>query len=126
MISPAWVSFFFSNNFELQSLGYVLVHFSTGSLPWLAVWGETNKQRYEKILEKKNSVSEEELCKGLPVEFILYLKYCKSLGFSDKPDYQYLRHLFSDLFKRLGYVDDKYDWTVLKEKGACRKDCAAI
>ena len=76
--------------------------------------------------QKKNSVSEEELCKGLPVEFILYLKYCKSLGFSDKPDYQYLRHLFSDLFKRLGYVDDKYDWTVLKEKGACRKDCAAI
>ena len=92
----------------------------------LVVRGETNKQQFEKIFEK-NTTSDEELCKGLPMEFILYLNYCKSLGFYERPDYQYLRHLFKDLFQRLRYeYDSKYDWTVLKEKGACRKDCAAI
>ena len=49
----------------------------------LVVRGETNKQQFEKILEK-NSASDEELCKGLPMEFILYLKYCKSFGFYER------------------------------------------
>uniref|UniRef100_A0A914VHV1 Uncharacterized protein n=1 Tax=Plectus sambesii TaxID=2011161 RepID=A0A914VHV1_9BILA len=33
----------------------------------------------------------EELCKGFPVEFAHYLKYCKGLGFEEKPDYSHLR-----------------------------------
>ena len=49
----------------------------------LVVRGETNKQQFEKILQK-NSTSDMELCKGLPMEFILYLKYCKSFGFYER------------------------------------------
>ena len=49
----------------------------------LVVRGETNKQQFEKILEK-NTTSDEELCKGLPMEFILYLKCCKSFGFYER------------------------------------------
>ena len=81
MTSPAKVRVFLNN--KLPTSGYILVHFSRGSLPWLVVRGETNKQQYEKILEKKNYPSDEELCKGLPMEF---MKYCKSLGFYKRPD----------------------------------------
>ena len=105
---------------------HVVLSFNRGSLPWQgrAVRAETTRQKHDKILERKTSITEEELCKGLPMEFILYLNYCKSLGFYERPDYQYLRHLFKDLFQRLRYeYDSKYDWTVLKEKGVTRKDC---
>ena len=109
---------------DMASLGYVLIYFNRGSLPWQGMKADTNKEKREAIKEKKMSISEEVLCRGLPVEFILYLNYCKSLGFYERPDYKYLRQLFKDLFERLNYsYDEKYDWTVLKEKGVTRKDC---
>lgn len=37
----------------------------------------------------------------------------KSLKFEDKPDYEYLRRLFRDLFAFKGYTDDNiFDWDV--------------
>ena len=109
---------------DMASLGYLLVYFYRGSLPWQGVKAETKKQKHEKIKEKKMAISEKVLCKGLPVEFIIYLNYCRSLGFYERPDYEYLRQLFKDLFQRLNYqYDNKFDWVVLKEKGITRKDC---
>ena len=37
------------------------------------------------------------LCEGLPAEFEIFLSYVRSLEFKQKPDYQYLRGLFSCL-----------------------------
>lgn len=45
------------------------------------------------------------LCKGLPLEFVTYFQYCRSLRFDDKPDYSYLRKLFRDLFAREGALN---------------------
>lgn len=51
------------------------------------------------------------LCKNIPVEFSIYLNYCKSLRFEDKPDYSYLRKMFKDLFISKNYEWDYiYDW----------------
>ena len=56
----------------------------------------------------------EDLCKGFPEEFAIYLNYCKSLKFEERPDYTYLRKLFSDVFLRENFVFDSiYDWTRL-------------
>jgi len=44
------------------------------------------------------------LCKSHPTEFTSYFQYCRSLRFEDKPDYQYLKKLFRDLFIREGFV----------------------
>lgn len=59
----------------------------------------------------------EVLCANFPQEFVLYLNYTRSLRFDDKPDYAYLRKLFSELFIRKGYnFDLVYDWTPLRKE----------
>ncbi|THG12443.1 hypothetical protein TEA_027467 [Camellia sinensis var. sinensis] len=100
---------------DLESLGYVLMYFLRGSLPWQGLKAGTKKQKYDKISEKKMLTSIEVLCKGYPSEFISYFHYCRSLRFEDKPDYAYLKRLFRDLFIREGYqFDYVFDWTILK------------
>ena len=48
-------------------------------------------------------------------EFAIYLQYCRCLKFEEKPDYQYLRQLFRNLFHVNGYTYDYvFDWTLLK------------
>jgi casein kinase 1 len=100
---------------DLESLGYVLMYFLRGSLPWQGLKAATKKQKYEKISEKKMTTPIEVLCKGYPPEFVTYFQVVRSLRFSDKPDYSYLRKLFRDLFIREGYqYDYVFDWTILK------------
>ncbi|XP_022746811.1 casein kinase 1-like protein 7 isoform X2 [Durio zibethinus] len=100
---------------DLESVGYVLMYFLRGSLPWQGLKAGTKKQKYDKISEKKMLTPVEVLCKSYPSEFISYFHYCRSLRFEDKPDYSYLRRLFRDLFIREGYqFDHVFDWTVLK------------
>ncbi|KAE9619389.1 putative protein kinase CK1-CK1 family [Lupinus albus] len=100
---------------DLESLGYVLMYFLRGSLPWQGLRAGNKKQKYDKISEKKVSISVEVLCKSYPSEFVSYFHYCRSLQFEDKPDYSYLKRLFRDLFIREGYqFDYVFDWTILK------------
>ncbi|CAA2962923.1 casein kinase 1 10 [Olea europaea subsp. europaea] len=100
---------------DLESLGYILMYFLRGSLPWQGLRAGTKKQKYDKISEKKMLTPIELLCKSYPSEFISYFHYCRSLQFEDKPDYSYLKRLFRDLFIREGYqFDYVFDWTMLK------------
>jgi hypothetical protein len=50
-------------------------------------------------LEKKVSTSTEMLCKNLPIEFKAFFDHVKGLRFDDRPDYDYLKRLFRDLFR---------------------------
>lgn len=99
---------------DLESLGYVLMYFIRGSLPWQGLKANTKKQKYERIMDRKMSTSTEQLCKGYPTEFRSYFEYCRSLRFEDRPDYAYLKRLFKELFYRKGFqYDNMFDWTVL-------------
>lgn len=87
---------------DIESLGYVMMYFLRGSLPWQGLKAATKKQKYEKISEKKMVTAIEILCRGFPSEFVTYFQYCRSLRFDDKPDYSYLRKQLRDLFTREG------------------------
>lgn len=97
---------------DMEGLGYVFMYFLRGKLPWQGLRARGVKEKYEKIKQKKIMTNLEELCKGFPSEFVAYMQYCRTLNFEDKPDYKYIKNLFSALFKNLGYeYDYTYDWT---------------
>ncbi|BFZ64667.1 serine/threonine protein kinase [Saitoella coloradoensis] len=100
---------------DMESLGYVMMYFCRGALPWQGLKAATKKQKYDRIMEKKMTTPTEHLCRGFPGEFGIYLNYTRSLRFDDKPDYAYLRKLFRDLFVREGFqYDYVFDWTIFK------------
>ncbi|TQS39347.1 hypothetical protein Golomagni_00130 [Golovinomyces magnicellulatus] len=99
---------------DLEALGHVFMYFLRGGLPWQGLKAATNKQKYEKIGEKKQTTLINDLCAGFPDEFKKYLKYVRNLGFEDTPDYDYLRDLFTNALKGTGEVEDgEYDWMKL-------------
>ncbi|KAF2231284.1 putative casein kinase I [Viridothelium virens] len=105
---------------DLEALGHVFMYFLRGGLPWQGLKAATNKQKYEKIGEKKQTTAIKDLCDGFPgsasiaQEFNKYLSYVRNLGFEDTPDYDYLRDLFTQALKNTGEVEDgEYDWMKL-------------
>jgi hypothetical protein len=40
-----------------------------GSLPWQGLKANTKKQKYQRILERKQATHPEQLCRGYPAEF---------------------------------------------------------
>lgn len=64
---------------DLESIGYVLVYFYTGYLPWQNLGSIEKNEKYLKIKNKKMETSVDEICTGCPPEFNTYLKYCKNL-----------------------------------------------
>ncbi len=99
---------------DMESLGYMLVYFCKGSLPWQGLKANTKKQKYERIMDKKMSTPVATLCRGLPQEFERYISYCRSLAFNARPDYLYLKTLFDDFYKRENYYGSLFDWTVIQ------------
>ena len=108
---------------DLESLGYVLMYFLRGSLPWQGLKAATKKQKYDRIMEKKMTTPTELLCRGFPSEMAIYLNCCRSLRFDDKPDYSYLRKLFRDLFVREGFqYDYVFDWSIQQRSEDAKAD----
>jgi len=100
---------------DLESLGYVLLYFLRGSLPWQGLKAHTKTLKYQRIADCKLRTPLSTLTAGLPNEFRLYLDYCRALSFEARPDYAYLRRLFRDLLVRQGYdYDFQWDWVTLR------------
>ncbi|OAQ74388.1 casein kinase I isoform delta [Purpureocillium lilacinum] len=97
---------------DLESLGYVLLYFIRGSLPWQGCKAASEEEKDDLIKDMKTNSSPRSLCEGLPEEFATYLGYVRSLGFEDRPDYAYLHRLFNRLFVSLEFKHDNvFDWT---------------
>jgi serine/threonine protein kinase len=104
---------------DMEAIGYCLMYFLRGSLPWQGLKAQTKHEKYHKIMETKMSTPVESLCKGYPVEFMTYMNYCRALRFEDKPDYNYLRRLFKELFAREGFDPElPFDWVKILEEQA--------
>lgn len=102
---------------DLLALGYVLLHFLRGGLPWLGISAKSKRTKHELIRRRKNKTSDEDLCSGFPEEFVEYFKYCRSLEFYDRPDYLRIQKMFDRVLVREGYANDhKFDWMVQDDK----------
>lgn len=99
---------------DLEALGHVFMYFLRGGLPWQGLKAATNKQKYEKIGEKKQTTPIKELAAGFPEQIEQYLTYVRNLNFDATPDYDYLRDLFTQALKSTGEIEDgEYDWMKL-------------
>ena len=96
---------------DLEAVGYVLMYFLRGKLPWQGIPVKNKEDRYRKIMEKKIQTSPEELCQGFPNEFAEYINYTRNLEYEQDPDYDYLKNLFVKVLNRDGLgIDCFYDW----------------
>ena len=64
---------------DMESLGYILLYFLYGSLPWQDLKAATKEQKYNCIKEKKIATLSKELGCGFFKEFTVYLNYTCSL-----------------------------------------------
>ncbi|MCJ1384251.1 serine/threonine protein kinase [Xylographa soralifera] len=101
-----------SQSDDIETLGYMLLHFLRGRLPWHNVKAASKQEKAERIVEYKMSVSPDELCKDVPIEFKTYMAAIRALNFGDKSKYSRLRRMFCSLFARHGFEHDcVFDWT---------------
>ena len=49
---------------DCESIGYILLYFLKGSLPWQGLQGRTKEEKYNRIKDKKVNTSIEELVRG--------------------------------------------------------------
>lgn len=109
---------------DIESLGYMLVYFLKGYLPWhfnnnAYCYGTSkmllnynyNYFNYNcKYISRKNlkmRISLDTLCKGLPYEIKRFISYSRDLKFLDRPNYSYLKKLLRQCSK---YNLDEFDF----------------
>ncbi|KAL6054012.1 Tau-tubulin kinase Asator like protein [Balamuthia mandrillaris] len=90
---------------DLWSLFYALLEFCTGSLPWRRIKDK------DQVGEMKKALTNAELVADRPEEFMLWMEHLQGLGYSDRPDYQYLYDLLRGLYRKLhGDENTPFDW----------------
>ena len=94
---------------DLESLGYILIYFLKGSLPWQNLNASSKEEKHKMIIEKKRTTTFQKLCEGLPFEFEQYLNYVRSLNFDEDPNYSYLKNLFKRVLLRNNF-DYGMEW----------------
>lgn len=61
----------------------------------------------------KKAMSPKEISVGLPIEFEDLLKYARTMGFTDRPDYSFIKKMFDSVLFRAQYADYLFDWKIL-------------
>lgn len=101
----------YSRRDDLESIGYIIVYFLKGKLPWQGLVARDKRSKYRKIMEKKMATPIDYLCTGLPPQIITYFEYVRHLRFMDRPNYEYLVKLFKDiLIEKNIQLNNTYDW----------------
>ena len=103
---------------DMESIGYVLIYFmKEGKLPWMGLKTDDVRERYKMIGHIKEEITTSKLCAGINREFGTYLRYVKSLKFTDRPDYNYLKTLFRSCLKNNQWLEDNvFDWMILSSE----------
>ena len=96
---------------DLESLAYSLIYLGIGALPWSNIKAKTFYERSLKIYNTKKNILIDDLCKGLPKEFMIFTEYVRNLKFEEEPDYNFLQNLFIDFLKKIDKKNDSlFSW----------------
>jgi hypothetical protein len=96
---------------DLEAVGYVLLYFLRGKLPWQGLHVKNKEDRYHRIMEIKIETKPHQLCKGFPIQFEQYVDYTRKLEYEEDPDYDYLKNLFHLILKEdKNNMENIYDW----------------
>eukprot|EP00755_Sulcionema_specki_P015023 Sspe_Gene.58288::Locus_31967_Transcript_2_4_Confidence_0.400_Length_1661::g.58288::m.58288 len=94
---------------DLESLGYTLLHFYRGTLPWFGLKGD-------EIAKMKSTISIEQLTQSHPY-LTQYFRMVFALEYDEEPDYDALRTVLISWLESLGARMDRtrYDWEVAND-----------
>jgi len=93
---------------DLESLSYILIYLLKGALPWDE---KLQSCDFYDLACIKGHTKSNELIGESPKEFQTLLEHSLNLCFKVKPDYNYLKTLFHELFLKCGFIeDDDYEW----------------
>uniref|UniRef100_A0A8C2XXR2 Serine/threonine-protein kinase VRK1 n=1 Tax=Capra hircus TaxID=9925 RepID=A0A8C2XXR2_CAPHI len=103
---------------DLEILGYCMIQWLSGHLPWEDNLKDPNYVRDSKIRYRENIASLMDKCfpeKNKPDEIAKYMETVKLLDYVEKPLYQKLRDILLQGLKAIGSKDDgKLDLTVVE------------
>ena len=81
---------------DLETICYMLIFLYNGTLPWSGLRAENKQLKYLNIKKLKEEIPIADLCKDIPPVICDFLKYSRSLQFTERPDYQ----LWIDAFQK--------------------------
>ena len=97
---------------DLEAAALLLLHILTpGGLPWTRKGVPRDDAAHDRLKREKRAALPQDLARGLPEEFEEFLRYCRGLGFTEKPDYAHWQGRFRDLANELGFKEiDRFIW----------------
>lgn len=96
---------------DLESLGFILIYLRNGRLPWTDI-NSSDGERRRIVTVRKNRLSLNQLCQGLPNEMKQFFEYVRRLRFAETPNYASLMRLFRRGLRNMGKSEDLiFDWT---------------
>ncbi|XP_019408031.1 PREDICTED: serine/threonine-protein kinase VRK1 isoform X1 [Crocodylus porosus] len=94
---------------DLEILGYCMIHWLSGHLPWEDNLKDPNYVRDSKIRYRDNIADLMEKCflgENKPDEIVKYMEKVKLLSYEEKPFYQHFREILLQGLKAIGQRDD--------------------
>jgi serine/threonine protein kinase len=82
---------------DLESLGYLLLYFLIGKLPWQGIQIHSKTEKYAEIGRLKKMAQIDYLVKPFGDDCLVlhrYFEYVRGLKFEEEPNYDYVRKLF--------------------------------
>ena len=76
---------------DLESLGYVLLYFLKGELPWQDINCDEKELKFDMIKNMKINYKMEDIAAGSPPSFWIYFQHIFGLKFMEQPNYEMLK-----------------------------------
>ena len=110
---------------DMYSIGYIILNFMIGKLPWSGIKEKDKRTRHREIYRRKRDITNEKLvehvsCEDCKISEVdcsakynmkLYFDYLDECEFGETIEYDYLIGLFNEIMRHHNYQDDhKWCW----------------